>query len=958
MRAVGTGWTPPGGTGPCFHWKPGLALARSSGGAYFGEVALIEHEPHNASVYAQGEVLLYGLHKSHFYDFRLSERLNFQLKYPVARNALQIIFGRTSRRIRSFYKVCFTLFLYLLVSGIMFHYLEGWGYSDCIYFAIITLMTVGYGDLVPKNWFSRIWLVLLILVSWVLVAHAIGEFLDRMVRLEMKNEKARKSLRLRRPRHEVFDEAGRRRPPHPDETCIRSGRSGVVKAATLQVSNAEMPGCFGPAAWLLFVSCLAAQTLVLEKPNWTDWTEALYFSVVTLATIGYGDDVTPKSEKSKLSIGLLALIGVPLFGLILGRIVQITYGKARRESLPEVCGGLTNETFDQLIDFTDQMWRAGAYNSQPQRSRREQITPFEFLCFMLTKNQAVTLEEIRVIMANFSELDVTKSGMLEQHDVDTWISLGSVAPPGRTALSRKFRKSSQLRASAMLGSEEVRQRMLRGPVLLVLVNSCEQIFIEMLLLYAVIDARGRTPGGAEPRIALGLALGEHQMGTLVPALGHALRRGPQIHGIAGTTFLFVYASVTELRSVEKFLGHEAHGLLAWEPKELENGMGERNCMELSMENSLVRCSGAPEQGRTELVSRYRLRLSKWGVETQMAAQSVFVFAAMLIFSVIWPYIKLLMMVYVWAAPVDPDTRGPALFFLVQPAEDRIGKWSLMDNIILFLFISFFWIAWVGEDVVSGGQATFGLRCSPGIELNTFLAATILSLLLGHAMLWVHRWYSPKEDCGATALSVGRSLFRGAAHRKLQILGLCQIGCILLTVASWQFEVVDVSFDGLVATFLKVTDQPISMRYSIMGLLSRLGKQGSRYLQVTFAIFVLIIPVLYLLAMAFLCLVKLQPKKQQLLLRLCYTLNAWAAYDVFLIAFLAAVLGGERYGIGQFIELVVYQQNLAPTCDALRDIGVSCMHVQLSLLPGALLILVAVVASFTVSLLASRELNMT
>ena len=27
----------------------------------------------------------------------------------------------------------------------------------------------------------------------------------------------------------------------------------------------------------------------------------------------------------------------------------------------------------------------------------------------------------------------------------------------------------------------------------------------------------------------------------------------------------------------------------------------------------------------------------------------------------------------------------------------------------------------------------------------------------------------------------------------------------------------------------------------------------------------------------------------------YTLNAWAAYDVFFIAFLAAVLGGERRG---------------------------------------------------------------
>ena len=49
---------------------------------------------------------------------------------------------------------------------------------------------------------------------------------------------------------------------------------------------------------------------------------------------------------------------------------------------------------------------------------------------------------------------------------------------------------------------------------------------------------------------------------------------------------------------------------------------------------------------------------------------------MLIFSVIWPYIKLLMMVqlvstalwwltlrYVWAAPVNPKARGPILLFL-------------------------------------------------------------------------------------------------------------------------------------------------------------------------------------------------------------------------------------------------------------------------------------------------------
>ena len=38
--------------------------------------------------------------------------------------------------------------------------------------------------------------MILILISWVLVAHTLGEFLDHMVRLEMKNEKAKATVSL------------------------------------------------------------------------------------------------------------------------------------------------------------------------------------------------------------------------------------------------------------------------------------------------------------------------------------------------------------------------------------------------------------------------------------------------------------------------------------------------------------------------------------------------------------------------------------------------------------------------------------------------------------------------------------------------------------------------------------------------------------------------------------------
>jgi len=47
------------------------------------------------------------------------------------------------------------IFLYalfiILVGGAIYHYLEGWGWLDSIYFVVITLTTIGYGDFAPTT---------------------------------------------------------------------------------------------------------------------------------------------------------------------------------------------------------------------------------------------------------------------------------------------------------------------------------------------------------------------------------------------------------------------------------------------------------------------------------------------------------------------------------------------------------------------------------------------------------------------------------------------------------------------------------------------------------------------------------------------------------------------------------------------------------------------------------------
>lgn len=53
------------------------------------------------------------------------------------------------------------LLVLLLMSGTVFyHYAERWSLLDCLYFCVMTISTVGYGDLVPTGDFSKTFTIL------------------------------------------------------------------------------------------------------------------------------------------------------------------------------------------------------------------------------------------------------------------------------------------------------------------------------------------------------------------------------------------------------------------------------------------------------------------------------------------------------------------------------------------------------------------------------------------------------------------------------------------------------------------------------------------------------------------------------------------------------------------------------------------------------------------------------
>ena len=307
--------------------------------------------------------------------------------------------------------------LYILWAVLFYGWAEKWSAVDSIYFAAVTMSTVGYGDLSPSdNATSEMVTVVFIFFGIVAVFGEVSSCITMLL--------------------------------HPFFRCCRDFGDRLFPQKTIDLdgdggSDFKVPR--GPLIYYTknllapFVVIFLGQNLwaigYWQLEGWS-YRRAWYHCMTTMTTVGYGD-CSIKTNGGKLYATFHLIFSVSLLGSLISEIFQLM---AKRENQLKRVELLKKRLDPELIRSLD--------------TDGGGLDKAEFVLGMLYKLDLVNEEDAAPYIKQFHQLDVDGSGVLTSEDLEfaskelatKSISTSKTPPPSPQATPTRLRKAEKIRA--------------------------------------------------------------------------------------------------------------------------------------------------------------------------------------------------------------------------------------------------------------------------------------------------------------------------------------------------------------------------------------------------------------------------------------------------------------------------------------------------------------------------------
>jgi potassium channel subfamily K, other eukaryote len=297
---------------------------------------------------------------------------------------------KTSTTIRDYATVAF--FTWLIIATIICARIFHLDVISSFYFVTVTFTSVGYGDIVPTTDGEKLFTAIFVLVSIVIIGLAFGILFASLTEAE-ENRIEKLRLSMLEDDKWVNDSRGEKRARDTDQPFNPlfdpNGRTLTVAA-------------------MILLLCITTGVTICKYEGYS-WIDGVYFSIVSLSTVGYGD-IVPKSTEARLATTFFIMFGTAAFAWASTSIACLPL-MARTQKMQQKVLSQYGSSLDrrELLELV----RVGHGGDE---IKKKYCTKADFVLRMLLSLSIIELAEIQMCERRFDMLDITGDGKLSVAD--------------------------------------------------------------------------------------------------------------------------------------------------------------------------------------------------------------------------------------------------------------------------------------------------------------------------------------------------------------------------------------------------------------------------------------------------------------------------------------------------------------------------------------------------------------